>query len=91
MTRGPHTQLTFPELFQLPCTVNLRTAAQAIGVSMGTAYRLVGRGDFPCAVLRPGYRYIVPMAGLLEALGIENVPVHLEHVDRGAAFATLLD
>jgi hypothetical protein len=52
-----------------------------------TAYKLVKRGEFPCTVLRPGYRYRVPATGLMKALEIEQVPVYLDDADRGAAFA----
>lgn len=79
--------LTFPELFGLPAVVDLATAAQAVGISVKTAYRLVKRGEFPCTVLRPGYRYRVPTMGLMRALEIEQIPVYLDDADHGAAFA----
>lgn len=82
--------LTFPELFGLPTTVDLTTAARALGVHVNTAYRLVKRGEFPCAVLRPGYRYRVPTIGLMRVLGIEQAPVYLDDVEQGATFAARL-
>lgn len=79
--------LTFPELFELPATVDLATAARAIGVSVATAYRLARRRAFPCTVLRPGWRYRVPTAALLKALDVDLRPVHIDDVHRGADFA----
>jgi hypothetical protein len=79
--------LTFPELFELPTTVDMATAARAIGVSLGTAYRLARRRAFPCVVLRPGWRYRVPTAALLTALNIDLTPVHIDDVDQGVDFA----
>lgn len=80
--------LTFPELFDLPVVFDLATAARAIGVSLNTAYRLAGAGRFPCPVMRPGWRYLVPTLPLMKALGIENAPVYLDDVESGADFAT---
>ena len=80
-------RLTFPELFQLPTVVDLRTAARAVGVSTNTAYKLISRDRFPCPVLRPGWRYQVPTAGLMKALGIDQQAVNLDDVHRGAGFA----
>jgi hypothetical protein len=57
--------MTFPELFALPVTVDLATAARALGISMTTAYRLTQRNAFPCAIMRPTYRYRIPTANLL--------------------------
>ena len=83
--------MTFPELFQLPTTVDLATAASAIGVSLNTAYRHVQRGGFPCRVLRVGSRYRVPTMALMRALDVEQLPVDLDDVDRGAGFVAECD
>jgi hypothetical protein len=80
-------RLTFPELFDLPTVVDLRTAARAVGISINTAYKLVHAQRFPCPVMRLGWRYQVSTAGLLKALGIEGPGVYLDDVHRGAAFA----
>lgn len=87
MTERTGPPLTFPELFQLPGVVDLRTAARAIGMSVSTAYKLVARGAFPCTVLRPSHRYVVPTAGLLRALEIEAQPIYADDVDEGIGFA----
>ena len=71
----------------LPSTVDLATAARAIGVSLATAYRLARRRAFPYVILRPGWRYRVPTAALLKALDIDLMPVHIEGVDQAADFA----
>jgi len=79
--------VTFPELFQLPATIDLATAASAIGICVNTAYKLIQRDKFPCTVLRPGWRYRVPTMALMKALGIDCMPVRLDDVDGGAEFA----
>lgn len=79
--------VTFPELFQLPTVVDLSTAGKAVGVSIGTAYKLVHHGKFPCPVIRLGHRYKVPTTGLMKALGIDLVAVDPQDVAKGSAFA----
>ncbi|MBD0676642.1 helix-turn-helix domain-containing protein [Streptomyces sp. CBMA156] len=74
----PSGPLTFPELFGLPLAVDMRTAARAFGICRQTAYRLVRRQAFPCPVVRTGHRYRVPTAGLLTALGIEELPLYAD-------------
>ncbi|MEV7354801.1 MULTISPECIES: DNA-binding protein [unclassified Kitasatospora] len=76
MTTHAQGALTFPELFGLPLAVDLRTAARAFGICLGTAYNLVHRGVFPCPVVRAGHRYRVPTVGLLSALGIDELPIY---------------
>jgi len=79
--------MTFPELFALPVTVDLATAARALGISMTTAYRLTQRNAFPCAIMRPTFRYRIPTASLLTALDIGLQPVHPDDVENGIDFA----
>jgi predicted DNA-binding transcriptional regulator AlpA len=59
------------ELLALPATVDLVTAARALGIGRTTAYQLARAGEFPIPVLRLGARYRVVTSGLLAALGIE--------------------
>lgn len=61
------------ELRALPATVDVCTAARALGCGRTLAYDLVRRGEFPCPVLRLGSRYSVPTAGLLAVLGIHPI------------------
>ncbi|MDA2812800.1 helix-turn-helix domain-containing protein [Nocardiopsis sp. RSe5-2] len=68
--------MTFTEMFKLPVTVDLRTAARVLGISSTAAYRLIHKGEFPCPVLRVGGRYRIPTSGLMHALGIEDRPVY---------------
>lgn len=83
--------LGFAEAFDLPLSVDLRTAARAFGVCPGTAYKLIRRGTFPCPVLRVGGQYRIPTAYLLRALGIEERPVYAVDLEAGAAQAARLD
>ncbi|GLX22716.1 helix-turn-helix domain-containing protein [Streptomyces sp. NPDC059104] len=83
--------LGFAEAFDLPLSVDLRTAARAFGVCPGTAYKLIRRGTFPCPVLRVGGQYRIPTAYLLRALGIEERPVYAVDLEAGAAYAARLD
>ncbi|MER7673024.1 helix-turn-helix domain-containing protein [Kitasatospora sp. NPDC096128] len=77
----PPGAMTFPELFGLPLAVDVRTASRAFGICTQTAYRLIQRGAFPCPVVRTGRRYRVPTAGMLSALGIEELPLYAEDLD----------
>ncbi len=51
-------------------TVDLLTAARALGLGRTKAYDLARHGRFPCRVIRIGDIYRVPTAGLLELLGL---------------------
>jgi Helix-turn-helix domain len=51
-------------------TVDLMTAAAALGLGRTKAYDLARREEFPCRVIRIGEVYRVPTAGLLELLGL---------------------
>lgn len=83
-TRRPKERpLTFPELFQLPVTVDMATAAKAFGFSLTTAYRLAKLERFPCTVLRPTRRYRIPTRPLLRALGIDETPVEFSDFATG--------
>ena len=55
-------------------TVDLMTAAAALGLGRTRAYQLVQRDEFPCRVIRIGETYRVPTAGLLELLGVTAEP-----------------
>jgi hypothetical protein len=51
-------------------TVDLMTAARALGLGRTKAYELARTGEFPCRVIRIGDTYRIPTAGLLELLGV---------------------
>jgi excisionase family DNA binding protein len=63
--------MTLAELLAMPVTVDVVTAARALGLSRSTGYELARRGEFPCRVLHVGGSYRVPMAELLRLLGID--------------------
>ncbi len=69
-----HTQtrrgMTRAELLALPVTVDIGTAARALGLGRSTGYELARRREFPCRVLRVGSSYRVPTADLLRVLGV---------------------
>lgn len=90
MSERDQTPLTFREIFDLPVSVDLRTAARAFGMCMATAYRLVGRGTFPCETVRVGHRHRVLTVHLMRALGIEERPVYADDLADGVAL-TLFD
>ncbi|MCD2117093.1 MULTISPECIES: helix-turn-helix transcriptional regulator [Rhodococcus] len=60
------------EVRDLGVRTDLVTAASVIGISRPYAYELAKRGEFPAPVLRLGRKYVVPVAGLLAVLGIED-------------------
>ena len=64
-------QMTTADLLALPPTIDLVTAARALGCGRTLAYELARRGRFPCRVLRLGNRYLIPTADLLRTLGVE--------------------
>ena len=64
--------MTVADLLALPPTVDLVTAARALGCGRTLAYDLARRGQFPCRVLRLGNRYLVPTAELLRTLGVTS-------------------
>ncbi|MFD4592667.1 DNA-binding protein [Streptomyces rubiginosohelvolus] len=90
MTNHGDAPLTFREIFDLPVSVDLRTAARAFGMCLGTAYRLIGQEAFPCHTVRVGRRHRVLTVDLLRALGIEERPVFADEVADGVAL-TLFD
>jgi hypothetical protein len=64
--------LTSAEIRTLPAVVDLITAGQALGVGRTKSYELARAGRFPCPVLRVGRSYLVPTAGLLTLLGLDQ-------------------
>jgi hypothetical protein len=64
------TPLTIAEVRNLPATVDLTTAARALGFGRTKAYELVRCNEFPCTVHRIGDTYRVPTAELLALLGV---------------------
>ena len=53
-------------------TVDLMTAARALGLGRTKAYDLARRDEFPCRVIRIGDTYRIPTPGLLELLGVSG-------------------
>ncbi|MBM9505295.1 DNA-binding protein [Streptomyces sp. KK5PA1] len=60
------------ELLALPATVNVATAARALGISRNKAYVLIGKGEFPVPTLPLGGTVRVPTAALWKALGVDR-------------------
>lgn len=63
------TPITITQL-RATTTVNLATAARALGLGRTKAYALARHDQFPCRVIRIGDTYRIPTAGLLELLGV---------------------
>lgn len=59
---------TLDEVRTWPATVDVVTAAKALGVSPSTAYEAIARGDFPVRVISVRRRYRVVTAGLVRLL-----------------------
>lgn len=51
---------------------DVATANEVLGISRAVGYELLKRDDYPVRVLRVGRKYVVPVAGLLDALGIDG-------------------
>ncbi|WKE69069.1 AlpA family transcriptional regulator [Streptomyces sp. WP-1] len=90
MSGHAESPLTFREIFNLPVSIDLRTAARAFGMCLDTAYRLVAEDTFPCPTVRVGRRHRVLTVDLLQALGIEERPVFADEIADGIAL-TLFD
>jgi len=64
--------MTRDEALALPPVVDLRTAADLLGMGQSAAYELVRSGDWPTPVLRLGRMIKVPSAPLLTLVGLED-------------------
>ena len=63
--------MTLAELLAMPVTVDIGTAARALGLGRSTGYELARRGEFPCRLLRVGSSYRVPTVELMRLLGVD--------------------
>ena len=63
------TPVTLAQL-RASATVDLMTAARALGLGRTKAYELARRDEFPCRVIRIGETYRIPTPGLLKLLGV---------------------
>lgn len=64
--------MTHEQILALPPAVPLVLAGQAFGIGRTKAYELAKAGEFPCKVLPLGPKFVVPKAGILAALDIEQ-------------------
>ena len=64
--------MTRDELDALPLTVDLRTAARALGVSLSTAYAHGQRGTFPVEPIKVGNRYTFPTQKIRKLLCVDE-------------------
>ncbi|MEV0611077.1 hypothetical protein AB0I61_32470 [Polymorphospora rubra] len=65
----------------LGAATDLPTAAAVLGISRSQAYGLVANDTFPTPVIRAGSRIIVPVAGLLRLLLLDNPDPDGERLD----------
>jgi hypothetical protein len=56
----------------LGVATDIVTAGSVLGIGRTTAYQLAQTGRFPVPVLRVGARYVVGVAHLLSAVGVEG-------------------
>ncbi|GAQ52326.1 helix-turn-helix transcriptional regulator [Streptomyces acidiscabies] len=87
MTRHRDESVPFSEVFGLPPTVSMKTAARALNLSVKTAYKRVKRGEFPCRIRKEGRAYVIHTHDLMRGLGIQDVRVHDDDVEMGARLA----
>ncbi|WP_274031096.1 helix-turn-helix transcriptional regulator [Streptomyces sp. MMBL 11-1] len=87
MKRHRDESVAFSAVFGLPAEMGMRMAADALSLSLSTAYKRARNGEFPCPVRRIGRRYVVRMADLMRTLGIQDVRVHYDDFETGARIA----
>ncbi|MBU8859228.1 MULTISPECIES: hypothetical protein [unclassified Micromonospora] len=63
---------TVERICALGVTTTLATTASVLGISRSQAYRLAATNQFPIPLIRAGSRIIVPVAGLLQLLLIND-------------------
>lgn len=68
--------LTISDLHDLPVTVDLMTAARALGIGRTKAYELARNDEFPCRIIRIGDLYRVATADLIRLLGSTLDDIH---------------
>lgn len=61
-------------LGDLGVTTDLMTAARMLGIGRTTAYRLARTGTFPVPAVRGGHSYRIPVARVIELLGLDKEP-----------------
>lgn len=61
-------------LGELGVTTDLTTAARILGLGRTTAYKLARTGTFPVPAVRIGHSYRIPVALLVELLGLDKEP-----------------
>jgi hypothetical protein len=73
---GPHPSSGMPwtaeRIRALGAATTLPTAAAVLGISRSQAYRLAATDAFPTPLIRAGTRIIVPVAGLLRLLLLDQ-------------------
>ncbi|WJV48860.1 DNA-binding protein [Streptomyces flavofungini] len=70
VTKSKVTDMTLEELLALPPTVNVVTAARALGIGTHKAYDLIKEGSFPVQPLTLGHTVKIPTAALWKVLGV---------------------
>ncbi|GGJ90149.1 hypothetical protein GCM10010123_19960 [Pilimelia anulata] len=68
------TRWTAQDIRALGVTTDLQTAASILGLQPMSAYPINARGAFPVPVVRVGGRYRVPVAPILDLLGLARWP-----------------
>ena len=64
----------------LGVATNIDNAASVLNISRGYAYRLLRENRFPVGVVQIGERTVVPVAGLIALLGIDDIPEATDEV-----------
>ncbi|MFC5184084.1 helix-turn-helix domain-containing protein [Actinomadura harenae] len=62
--------MTAAQISDLPASIDLVTAARALGIGRTKAYELARTGRFPCAVWKVGRSYRVRTSDLQTFLGL---------------------
>jgi excisionase family DNA binding protein len=66
--------MNLADVAALPVVVDVRTAAQVLGISQDAAYDLIAAGRWPTPVLRLGKLIRIPTAPLRALVALEHQP-----------------
>ncbi|SCL73574.1 hypothetical protein [Micromonospora peucetia] len=75
-SKRPVAEWTVERIRSLGVVTNVVTAGAALGIGRTKAYELAKMNQFPVRILKVGFRYLVPVADIMDLLVGETTPNH---------------